>query len=187
MIDNDHPFADNGDKAKNVAELPFTDKSYVSRETKPKSKITPKQREQKVYSEISRSLQNIKMSEQLFASGKKQVIFGNVPSKSNCYRIVTKGEYSSLAKTQKLVQFEKDFFIQCNVYRNKMLEGYLQIEVDVFYPNQRSDLDNSLKVILDCLQKVKAFENDNKVVDIRIRKFLDKANPRVEFTLKEAM
>lgn len=197
----DHPFADKGTKPAVVTQLPFADSTNRSiTEIVPKGlgknlpKRTAKVREEETYSVISKSLSNVKMSEQLFASNKKQVIFGSVPSKSNCYRIVTfkskdvsKQSHSTMAKTPALAKYEKDFFIQCNVYRNKDLQGYLQIEVDVYYPNQRSDLDNSLKVILDCLQKVKAFANDNKVVDIRIRKFLDKANPRVEFSLKEAM
>ena len=33
------------------------------------------------------------------------------------------------------------------------------------------------------LQKVKAFDNDNKVAEIEIFKRLDKENPRVEFKI----
>jgi Holliday junction resolvase RusA-like endonuclease len=115
----------------------------------------------------------------------KQTIFGNTPSKSNCYKIITLGKHASLAKTPTLKKYENDFFIQCNYYRNKNIQGYFEIYIDVFYPSQRSDLDNSLKVVLDCLQKVKAIENDNKCVKILAQKFLDKENPRIEFELKE--
>ena len=115
----------------------------------------------------------------------KQTIFGNPPSKSNCYRIITLNGHGSLCKTKVLKQYENDFFIQCNHYRNKDIKGYFEIYIDVFYPSQRSDLDNSLKCILDCLQKVKAIENDNKAVKIVAQKFLDKLNPRVEFIIKE--
>lgn len=120
----------------------------------------------------------------------KQVIHGTIPSKSNCYIIITfrakppKKSHPSLAKTKALKQYEKDFFIQCNKYRNANIDSYFSIEVDVYYPNQRSDLDNSLKVLMDCLQTVKAIENDNKCVRIVANKFLDKNNPRIEFTLK---
>lgn len=54
----------------------------------------------------------------------------------------------------------------------------------MFYPSQRSDLDNSLKVVLDCLQRVKAIRNDNKCVKIVAEKFLDKEKPRIEFELR---
>ena len=115
----------------------------------------------------------------------KQIIYGSCPSKSNCYKIIKIGNISSLGKTPSLKKYEKDFYIQCNVYRDKGIEGYFELYMDVFYPNQRSDLDNSLKVILDCLQKVNAIKNDNKCVKILVRKFLDKDKPRVEFILKE--
>lgn len=115
----------------------------------------------------------------------KQTIYGNPPSKSNCYRVITNNGHGSLCKTKALTQYEKDFYIQCNHYRNKGIAGYFEIYIDVFYPSQRSDLDNSLKCVLDCLQKVKAIENDNKAVKIVAQKFLDKSNPRVEFLIKE--
>jgi Holliday junction resolvase RusA-like endonuclease len=117
----------------------------------------------------------------------KQVIYGHIPSKSNCYRIITLGGHGSLAKTKALNQYEKDFFIQCNKYRDKNIDTYFELEVDVFYPNQKSDLDNCLKILLDCLQKVKAVTNDNKCTRIVANKFLDKTNPRIEFTIKAAL
>ncbi len=115
----------------------------------------------------------------------KQTIYGNPPSKSNCYKIITLAGHGSLAKTKALKQYENDFYIQCNHYRNKNIQGYFEFHIDVFYPSQRSDLDNSLKCVLDCLQKVKAIDNDNKVVKIVAQKFLDKLNPRIEFTIIE--
>lgn len=124
--------------------------------------------------------------------GGKQIIYGVIPSKSNCYVIITmkppkdsdKKGHASLAKSAALKRYENDFYIQCNQYRNKMIDGYFQVEVDVYYPNQRSDLDNSLKVLLDCLQKVGAFKNDNKCTRIVANKFLDPVNPRIEFEVK---
>lgn len=122
-----------------------------------------------------------------------QVIFGTPPAKSNCYIIIqfrkkgTDKNHASLAKTSALKKYEKDFYIQCNQYRNANIDGYFQFEMQVYYPNQRSDLDNSLKVVLDCLQMVGAFPNDNKCTRIVLDKFLDKLNPRIEFTIKKAM
>ena len=115
----------------------------------------------------------------------KQVIFGNPPSKSNSYRIITINGHGSLAKTSALKKYEQDFYIQCNQYRDKNIEGYFEFYADIYYHSQRSDLDNVAKCLLDCLQKVKAIKNDNKCVKIVLRKFLDKKNPRVEFILKE--
>ena len=116
---------------------------------------------------------------------KIQTIFGNPPSKSNCYRIITINGHGSLAKTPVLKKYENDFYIQCNHYRNKNITGYFELHVKAFYPSQRSDLDNVLKCLLDCLQKCKAIDNDNKCVKIIAEKFLDKINPRIEFEIKE--
>lgn len=114
-----------------------------------------------------------------------QVIFGNPPSKSNCYKIVTIHGKGTLAKTPALKKYESDFYIQCNHYRNKDIKGYFELHAKVFYPSQRSDLDNSLKCLLDCLQKIKGVANDNKCVKIVAEKFLDKKDPRVEFYVIE--
>lgn len=113
----------------------------------------------------------------------KQVISGNCPSKSNSYKIgIVKGHYT-LVKTSALKAYEDKFYIQCNKYRNANIKGYIEFYIDVYYLSERSDLDNSLKIVLDCLQKCKAIPNDNKVVKIVAQKYLDKNNPRVEFEI----
>ena len=116
----------------------------------------------------------------------KTVIYGNTPSKSNCYKIITIGGHASLGKTAALKKYENDFYIQVpGSLRGKDITGYFELYMDVYYPSQRADLDNSLKVVLDCLQKSKVIRNDNKCVLILTKKFLDKKEPRIEFEIKE--
>lgn len=91
-----------------------------------------------------------------------------------------------LYKTSALKKYEEDFFIQCNHYRNANITGYFELHLKVFYPNQRADLDNSLKVVLDCLQRVKAIPNDNKCCKIVAEKYLDIKEPRIEFEIIKA-
>ena len=55
---------------------------------------------------------------------KEQVIIGQPPSKSNSYRIITISGHGSLAKTAKLKEYEKSFYLQCNKYRNKAISGF---------------------------------------------------------------
>lgn len=114
-----------------------------------------------------------------------EVILGRVPSKSNSYKIIKLKGYSSLAKTKALNDYEKSFYLQCSKYRNKNILGLFEFEVKVYYPSNRSDLDNSLKIILDCLQKVNAIKNDNNCIRIVAEKFIDKENPRIEFKIIE--
>ncbi len=110
----------------------------------------------------------------------QETIFGTVPSKSNSYRIGHKG----LFKTKALTDYESKFYIQCKS-RGKMITGYFELEMKVFYPNERSDLDGALKCILDCMQKAKVIKNDNRCTRIIVEKYLDKKSPRIEFVIKE--
>ena len=40
-------------------------------------------------------------------------IQGHVPSKSNCYKIITIAGHASLAKTKALKDYENAFYLQC--------------------------------------------------------------------------
>lgn len=114
----------------------------------------------------------------------KNIILGQPPSKSNCYRIVTIHGHGSLAKTTALKKYEQSFFEQCRL-RDAKISNFFELYLDVFFHSNLPDLDNCLKVILDCLQSCKAIKNDRYCVKIEARKFIDKNNPRVEFVLKE--
>lgn len=115
----------------------------------------------------------------------EQVIYGQPPSKSNLYRIVTINGHGSLAKTSALKEYEKKFYLQCGAYRDRNISGFFKLEVDVYFQSNQPDLDNSLKCLLDCLQTVRAIKNDRQCTEIQARKFIDRNNPRIEFTLVE--
>lgn len=115
----------------------------------------------------------------------EQIIYGSVPSKSNCYRIITLNGHGSLAKTPAMKEFERKFYLQCGVYRNKNIQGFFELYADVYFQSNQPDLDNSLKGLLDCLQTCKAIKNDRNCVRIVANKFIDKLNPRIEFTIVE--
>lgn len=89
-----------------------------------------------------------------------------------------------MGKSSSLAKYEKDFFMQIGKCRGANIDTYFKLTMDVYYPSNRSDLDNSLKVILDCLQKASVIKNDNKCTSIFIRKFIDKMNSRVEIEIE---
>ena len=113
----------------------------------------------------------------------KYKILGTAPSKSNCYKIVKLGNRCGMAKQNNLYAYEKSFLTQMSQYDYDTIEGEFKFVIHVYYPNRRSDLDNSLKVVLDCLQKCGAIKNDNKTMEISAFKHLDKTNPRIEFDI----
>ena len=114
-----------------------------------------------------------------------QVIVGKCPSKSNSYKIITINGHASLAKKTALKQYERSFHLQCNKYRNRMISVPFGLYIAVYYEDNRPDLDNSLKIVLDCLQACKAIKNDRQCVKIFAERFVDKKNPRIEIELTE--
>ena len=118
---------------------------------------------------------------------KIEIIKGNCPSKSNCYKIISQyirgRKKASIGKTTKLKEFEASFLDQCKIYKDMNIEGEFKFQALVYYDSKRPDLDNAFKVILDCLQKLKAVKNDNKCVRIDALKFKDTNYPRIEFKL----
>lgn len=112
-----------------------------------------------------------------------QTILGKCPSKSNSYKIVTLNGHASLAKGPDLKAYEKSFYLQCNLYRNKTINGLFELHLSVFYENQRPDLDNCMKILFDCLEGCNAIKNDRNCVKIVAEKFIDKFNPRIEFEI----
>lgn len=115
----------------------------------------------------------------------EQTILGQIPSKPNQYKIITINGHASLAKTKALKEYEKSFFLQCGKYRNRNISGYFELYADIYFHSNLPDLDNSFKLLLDCLQSCKAIKNDRYCVKIVANKFIDKNNPRIEFTIKE--
>lgn len=108
------------------------------------------------------------------------VIRGQIPSKSNCYKIVNINGHAKLAKQKVLTEYEKNFYIQCPE-RGRMVKGYFKLTAKIYYSSNRPDLDNSLKILLDCLQQTKTIDNDRYCVQIDIQKFIDKKEPRIEY------
>ena len=109
-------------------------------------------------------------------------IYGQVPSKSNGYKIITISGHSSLAKTKALKDYERKFYLQCPLRGEEIAEPFA-IDMDVYYNSNRPDLDNSFKIVLDCLQLCKAIKNDRYCFEIHARKLVDKVNPRIVLSI----
>lgn len=64
--------------------------------------------------------------------------------------------------------------------------GPVVLTIDAYRPRRIGDLDNLMKVLGDALRGV-AYEDDSQVVEIRARRFDDKANPRAVVTVQAAV
>ena len=107
-------------------------------------------------------------------------IQGEPASKSNSRRLVTIKGRPAFIKSKKALNYAKDFARQCPVL-NPMMEGYLEVEMTVYYATRRPDLDES--VILDCMQN-KIYKNDRQVKSKIVRWGLSRSNPRTEIEVR---
>jgi len=107
-------------------------------------------------------------------------IKGQVPSKSNGYRIAN----NRLFKSKELKEFEESFAWQSAKALNEFNDKF-GITMKVYFQSNRSDLDNAAKVILDCLQTSGIIKNDRNCWQLQMTKEIDKLNPRVEIFIYE--
>lgn len=109
-------------------------------------------------------------------------ILGQVPSKSNGYKIGN----NRLYKSKELIEYENKFKWLLALAKGKPSEPIkdkFAIEIAVYFQSNRSDLDNAAKIILDCLQTSGVIENDRLCHKLIMYKFIDKDNPRIQFDI----
>ena len=110
---------------------------------------------------------------------------GSPVSKSNAYRIVAINGHATLTKSKAMRAYEENFLWHVGPIRGANISRPFELHLNVWFPSKRSDLDGCLKCILDCLQVAKVIKNDNNCCKIVAEKFIDKANPHIEFRLVE--
>ena len=115
-----------------------------------------------------------------------ETIFGVIVSKSNHYVSVPDGEKGSrIILDDVYKKYQSNFLSQVTTYKDKMINSPFILYADVFYINDRFDLDNSIKSLLDLLQDARAITNDKLCIEIHGRKHIDRKTPRVEFSIVE--
>jgi Holliday junction resolvase RusA-like endonuclease len=107
-------------------------------------------------------------------------IYGQVPSKSNGYKIGN----NRLYKSKPLLQYEESFRLQTLTVHDTINVEF-GVNIIVYFQSNRSDLDNAAKVILDCLQNFGIIANDRLCVRLVMIKKIDKLNPRIEIFIYE--
>jgi Holliday junction resolvase RusA-like endonuclease len=109
-------------------------------------------------------------------------ILGQVPSKSNGYKIGN----NRLYKSKELKDYENRFswlYALAQGKPSEPLKEKFSITIHVYFQSNRSDLDNAAKIILDCLQACKIIENDRLCHELHMVKYIDKENPRIKFEI----
>ena len=100
---------------------------------------------------------------------------GSPFSKANSRRIVKIGNTSRSIKSQKALDFQREFQRQCPKL-DPLFQADLHIDLDIFYPDRRRDLDESL--VLDAMQGL-VYANDRQIKSRRVRWNLSKERPGI--------
>ena len=109
----------------------------------------------------------------------KSILTGS-PVSANRRLIPAKGRLvSSVLYRSKLEEWQWEAKSQ---YRDSPKTGDVVLDVIIYYPNLKSDLDGSLKLIFDALTGV-LYEDDKQITEFTAHKWVDRENPRVEIRL----
>jgi Holliday junction resolvase RusA-like endonuclease len=113
-------------------------------------------------------------------NGVELTVLGEPASKSNSSRIVFHGRRPRLIKSKKALNYVDNLKKQVKPLKN-LLEGDLEVSIDIYYASRRPDLDESL--ILDALQGL-IYSNDRQIKKKNIVWHLDRENPRAIIRVK---
>jgi crossover junction endodeoxyribonuclease RusA len=98
------------------------------------------------------------------------------PPSANRYWRYNRGQIHRSAEAD---AYKTEIGWKCKIARLSPSPNPVKIWLDVYRPAKRGDLDNLAKVILDGLQG-HLYHNDSQVIELHMRRFDDKHNPRVE-------
>lgn len=113
-----------------------------------------------------------------------EVIHGQVIAKANNYIAVPgKDGRHRIIKNERIRAYERTFAEQCRAYKDALIGTNFTLECTVYDRNNRFDLDNSIKTVLDCLQSAGAITDDCLCVHLDSYKKVDPYHPRVEYRI----
>lgn len=76
-------------------------------------------------------------------------------------------------KSKKYKAYERELLLALPA--GKMIKGFVGIEIEFYFKNFGCrDVDNPVKPLLDILQKKGYFENDKKIIWLKVEKFKSK-------------
>jgi Holliday junction resolvase RusA-like endonuclease len=126
----------------------------------------------------------------------KLVIYGQSYSKSNSRIFSYRNGKPLLFKNQKVAKYVEDARQQLipQLKTHRVYLGSVKLKADIYYKTKLSDLDISL--VQDILQQEVdkrynivlfrgVYKNDRQIMELHLRKFHDKENPRVEIEVSE--
>ena len=102
------------------------------------------------------------------------------PTTNNTYRFAGKIMY----KTQEAKDWEQEagWIIKKVKRSSEPLQKSVEVSVTMYLKRDR-DIDGSMKLLLDTMQRVNVYKNDKQITSLHIFKEKDPANPRLEVSV----
>lgn len=110
----------------------------------------------------------------------KIVLLGKPKSTNNIYKYRIQGNWIQSYMSPEGRQLKKDYIWQIKEqWKKKPLKRDLKLSIDIFhYDRRKRDIDNYNKLVLDAMEGL-VYENDHQIIELCIRKYYDKENPRI--------
>lgn len=96
------------------------------------------------------------------------------PALNTLYR--TSSRRPGVYKTQEAKDYEEEVALRLRLL--KPTDQPVSLTVDCYFGRSNNDIDSRLKVLLDVLQGI-VYINDRQIVELIVRKHVDKLSPRV--------
>jgi len=108
------------------------------------------------------------------------------PSANRYWRSTVRAGFVRTYKSKEAKEYSTRAYWEARQQMQEPFTGEVVVRGTIYFPNKRGDLDNRLKVLLDSLEGA-AYNNDSQIVRIDVSKDYDKADPRVELEITEAI
>ncbi len=106
------------------------------------------------------------------------------PSVNRYWRNIVVGGFARTLLSKEARDFKKHVASYCVICKVKRLSGPLTMTVDLYRPRKIGDIDAPIKGLMDALQDF-AYDDDKQIEVLLVRRFDDKANPRVEVVIAQ--
>ena len=104
-----------------------------------------------------------------------------IPPSANRYWMVA---HNRMVDTTEAKNYKQQLFYKLSPMIDEPMRGDVCVNMTVFRPSRRGDLDNYNKVLFDALQGI-VYLNDSQIVEIHTFREDDKHNPRVNLLVYE--
>lgn len=113
------------------------------------------------------------------------IVLKGVPkSTQHCYKFTCRGKFPAMYMDSECVNIKTAYQWEMKQQKAKLLLGDLKVEMGLYFNTKgKHDIDNFSKLVLDAGTKI-LWEDDGQIVDLHIKKYYDKQNPRVELAVE---